>query len=99
MLAHQGIEFQVREIFKEPLRPDEIRELAALASLIELFSWRSPTARAKGLQPGALSDEEMVEMIAAEPRLIRRPIVRAGDRLIIGADKAAADEIRTLSST
>ena len=66
-----------------------MRALAAHASLTELFSWRSPTARARGLQPGSLSDEQMIELMQQEPRLIRRPLVLAGDRLVIGADAAA----------
>jgi arsenate reductase-like glutaredoxin family protein len=89
LLAHHGIEFQARDIFKTPLTPEEIQELAAHASVTELFSWRSPTARAQKLQPGSLSDAELVRLMAAELRLIRRPLVLAGERLVIGADASA----------
>ena len=89
MLAHNGLAFQTRDIFREPLSAEELRALAAHASLTELFSWRSPTARARGLQPGGLGDTQMLELMQAEPRLVRRPLVLAGNRLVIGADVEA----------
>ncbi len=95
MLAHHGIAFEARDIFRTPLTPAEIRALVRRRSVGELFSWRSPTARSRGLQPGALDDDALVALMAAEPRLVRRPLVLAGDRLVIGADaKAIADLAR-----
>jgi arsenate reductase-like glutaredoxin family protein len=93
LLAHHGIGFETRDIFRQPLTAEEIRSLAARASVEELFSWRSPTARARGLQPGAMTDDALVQLMAAEPRLIRRPLVLTGDRLIIGADAQALAEL------
>ena len=89
MLAHHGVTFAARDLFAEPLTAAELRQLARHSSVSELFSWRSPTARARGLQPGSRSDDELIELMAAEPRLIRRPLVLADDRLVIGADPGA----------
>jgi arsenate reductase-like glutaredoxin family protein len=61
----------------------------------QLFSWKSPTARQRGLTPGAVSDEELIRLMATEPRLIRRPLVLVGDRLIVGAD---LDALRALTT-
>jgi arsenate reductase-like glutaredoxin family protein len=60
-----------------------------------LFSWKSPQAKLRGITPGSRSDEELLALMAEEPRLIRRPIVRVGDELVIGADTA---RIRALLS-
>lgn len=81
--------FQVRDIFKQPLGIEELRELAARSSVHEVFSWKSPTARQMGLAPGSRTDDELLELMAREPRLIRRPLIVAGERLIIGADLTA----------
>ena len=89
MLAHHGIQFEAREIFRSPLTEAEIAALAAHASVPDLISWRSPTARARGLHPGALPDAELLRLMSEEPRLIRRPLILAGTRLIVGADAAA----------
>jgi arsenate reductase-like glutaredoxin family protein len=84
----------VRDLFKRPLAPEEVRELAELAPIRELFSWKSPTARQRGLKPDDLTDDELVALMIEEPRLIRRPVTRLGDRLIIGADLKQLGEIR-----
>lgn len=64
---------------------EEIAALAARASARDLFSWKSPTARQRGIVPGAQSDAELVTLMAEEPRLIRRPLIISDDRVIIGA--------------
>lgn len=76
----------MRDLFKQPLSLDELRALAARIPVDELFSWKSPTARKRGLKPGAHSDDELLRLMAEEPRLIRRPITDTGGALMIGAD-------------
>ena len=53
----------------------------------DLFSFRSPSFKALGLDPDTLADDELVRLMLREPRLIRRPIVRLGNELIIGANE------------
>ncbi len=89
MLAHQGLPVESRDIFRQPLSRDEILALIGRTPAYELFSWRSPTARARGLRPGTLSDDELIDLMLEDPRLIRRPLIDAGDRLIVGADATA----------
>jgi arsenate reductase-like glutaredoxin family protein len=89
LLAQRGIAVESRDLFGKPLGEDEIRVLVRRGGLDNVFSWRSPTARARGLTPGTLSEDEAVRLMAAEPRLIRRPLIDSGDRLIVGADAAA----------
>jgi arsenate reductase-like glutaredoxin family protein len=33
--------------------------------------------------------EELIELVPSEPNLIRRPVLRAGSRVVIGFDKDA----------
>jgi len=89
LLAHHGIAFTPRDIFRAPLTEDEVRGLLGRSSVDDLFSWRSPTARARGLQPGDLDEDDAIRLMAGEPRLLRRPLILAGDRLIVGADERA----------
>jgi len=79
------VALNVRDLFKRPLSEDELRALATLAPVSELFSWKSPTARQRGITPGSRSDVELIALMAAEPRLIRRPLIVADGRLTIGA--------------
>jgi len=80
------VKFRTRDLFKEPLSAPEIRELATLApaGVRDLLSTRSTLCQALGLDKRTPSDAELVQMMAKEPRLLRRPLVRAGQRLVVG---------------
>jgi arsenate reductase-like glutaredoxin family protein len=80
------VAFTSRDIFKQPLSEAEIRSLAGNVPVSDLFSWKSPTARQRGLTPGALDEDALLRLMAGEPRLIRRPLVVSDGRLVIGAD-------------
>ncbi|MEB3222393.1 MAG: ArsC/Spx/MgsR family protein [Candidatus Sericytochromatia bacterium] len=92
VLRGHGVAFTERDVFRHPLDADELLALAALRTLRALFSDRSPSARALGLDPDALPASELIGVMLQEPRLIRRPLVRIGDRLVIGCDAAAIAE-------
>jgi arsenate reductase-like glutaredoxin family protein len=77
----------VRDIFKQPLDEAEIRELARLAGgAAAIFSWRSPSARSLALNPKTAAEDELVGLMAREARLLRRPLVTIGERVLPGAD-------------
>jgi arsenate reductase len=90
------VTFTPRDLFKEPLRAVEIRALAARApaGVRGLLSTRSSQYKALGLDRKKVSDAELVALMAREPRLLRRPILDLGDRLVIGFDRAAFDALR-----
>ena len=75
-----------RDFFKDRFSETEIRSLLGGRSPSDIFSWRSPSFKAMGLDPLTLSEEEIVRLMLEEPRLIRRPIVRIGSGLVVGAN-------------
>lgn len=81
----KGLELEERDYFREPLSRDELLELASLSSLSDLFAWRSPSFKKTGLTAGEVSEDEMLRLILEEPRLMRRPVARVGDKLLIGS--------------
>ncbi len=91
-------EYEVIDIFRTPLSVADLRELLGSRSPADLFSWKSPQARLRGVTPGSRSDEELLGLMAEEPRLIRRPLVRAGGQLVIGADTARISALLAASS-
>lgn len=70
---------------------DEIAEIAAMASVDEMFSWRSPSAKQHRDQRGQLTDDQLIDLMLEEPRLIRRPILVTGNEVLFGFD---ADEYK-----
>jgi arsenate reductase len=90
------VAFTPRDLFKQPLGVAEIRALAARHpdGVRGLLSTRSTPYRALGLDKKKVSDAELVALMAKEPRLLRRPILDLGDRLLVGFDRAAYERLR-----
>lgn len=82
----EGVE--ERNYAKKPLTADEVRELVRLAGgVAPLVSTRSGAAKERGWDRSAPDAEAFAEAVAADNNLIRRPILVAGDRVVIGKDE------------
>jgi len=95
-LSRRKVAHTPRDLFKEPLTAAEIRALAVRApdGLRGLLSTRSPQYKALGLDRKKVSDAELISLMVKEPRLLRRPILDLGNRLLIGFDRTAYDAVR-----
>ncbi len=82
----KGASFKEREIFRNPLSKEEIRNLLKGRPLVEFFSWRSPRAKALGLVGKERSDDDMINLMSEESALIRRPLIVIGDEIVVGMD-------------
>jgi arsenate reductase-like glutaredoxin family protein len=91
LLLQSGAEIEERDFFKDVLTEAEIRELSEGSGIAQLFARRSPSLKKLGLADQELSEEQMVELMLREPRLIRRPLVRLGGRLLVGANLKAVE--------
>ena len=88
----KGFELEERDYFKEPLSEGELSELASLASLSDLFAWRSPSFKKLELSGQDLSEAKMLKLMLEEPRLLRRPVIRVGDKLIVGSNQKVLEQ-------
>ena len=88
----RGYELVERDYFKEPLSEGELSELASLASFSELFAWRSPSFKKLELASQDLSEAQMLKLMLEEPRLLRRPVIKVGDKLIIGSNQKVMEQ-------
>lgn len=59
----------------------------------DMFSFKSPSFKALGLDPAKLKDNDLINLVLKEPRLIRRPVVRIGRKVYFGADSRKLEEI------
>ena len=91
-LHEKGVDVEERDFFQQRFSEDELRDLLQGHGLRQVFSWNSPSFKALGLAPDGLNDETLLQLMLQEPRLIRRPLVKVGDRLIIGGSQEALDE-------
>jgi len=74
------------------LAVDEIRQLSKLSSVDEMFAWRSPSSKPYRELRGRATDVELIELMAGEPRLIRRPILTDGSQVVMGFKQGAYDD-------
>ena len=91
-LIGSGIELKERDFFKEAFTEAELRGLLGDTPASEIFSWRSPSVKKMGVDKDSLSEDDLVRLMIEEPRLVRRPLIRAGDKLVVGTDKRAMAE-------
>ena len=86
-----GLEVTDRDFFKETFSESEIREFAAMAGTENIFARRSPSLKKLSLADKELSDDEMVKLMLQEPKLVRRPLIKVGGKLMVGGGTAAVE--------
>ena len=91
ILRAEGAEVIVREYLKEPPSKDELRAIYRRAGLSPREGLRAKESLARDLDlvDGAVSDEAILDAMAANPVLIERPLVETakGVRLCRPQDK------------
>jgi arsenate reductase len=79
-------EISERDFFKNPFTRAEIEKLLQGKPASDMFNFRSPSFKKAGLERDNLSNNDLIELMLKEPRLIRRPVVRIGEKVYFGAD-------------
>lgn len=84
-------------IYNNPPDGERLREFASLhdEGIQGLVSTRGRKYRELGLADRKVEDEEWYELINEEPRLLRRPLLTDGSRVIVGFDKDLYEELVT----
>ena len=89
-LSQAEINLNERDFFADPFTLDELKGLIGARSASDYFSWRSPSFRKMGLNRDDMTEDQMLDLMVGEPRLIRRPLIQTPDGdLIVGTDKKA----------
>ena len=68
--------------------PTELRRFAQRLGSRALLDTESKAYRDQGLAYLSMDDAEVLERLLADPRLLRLPLVRAGDRFSAGPEEA-----------
>ena len=86
LLRDRGVEPEVVEYLETPLDADTVRGLlgALGMSARDLLRGGEAPYRELGLSDSSLSEDDLVAAIAAHPILMQRPVVRRGDRAVVG---------------
>ena len=87
----KGADIQERDFFKDPFSEAELRQLSASVGLGQMLAVRSPSFKKLGLDEKELSESEILNLMLEEPRLVRRPMVKVGDNLILGGSLSVVE--------
>ena len=90
-LQERTAAFEERDFFKHKLSAEEVTGLLHGRTLREVFSEKSPSVKKLGLTPATMTDAEMLEWILKEPRLLKRPLLVVGGKLLVQPKPADLD--------
>ena len=83
-MTEKGVPFESVNYLEEPLTLDELKKLLKQAGLRPHQVLRTNEPAYKQLVAGKdLSDEQLLELIAAHPKLLQRPIVVRDGRAVL----------------
>ncbi len=75
------------DVAKRPPAPGELRRFAQRHGARALLDVDSTAYRSANLGYLSMGDDEVFERVAADPRLLRLPLVRFGNDVTIGIDE------------
>lgn len=95
MLEEQGVEFKRRDYFRDRFTRDELESLLQRAGLTprDVLSTRSRAYQQLDLANLDPGDDELLDLMIAEPTLLKRPIVISGDQHVVGFSKPQLDAL------
>lgn len=85
--------FESRDYFKHPFTAAELLRLIGTAPLSEFLSTRARSYKEHGWDGKSPSKTEAVTAIMADPTLLRRPILIAGKKMLIGFSQSAYESL------
>jgi arsenate reductase/regulatory protein spx len=86
-LERRGVPLDFRDLSKDRLSVGELEKLIGSRDHTEFLNTRNELYRRKKMKENPPSRREAIRLMAAEPNLIRRPIVVAGGRVVVGWDE------------
>jgi len=84
LLRENGVEPEIVEYLATPPSVDDLRNIAELLGQAPATFVRKKECADAGIDPGALSDDELIVAMAANPAVIERPIVIGNGRAVLG---------------
>ena len=88
-MLDEGAELELRDIGTERLTESELDALVGAEDYRKFLNPRNELYRERKMGEKPPARAEAIRLMAEEPNLIRRPVVIAGRRVVLGYDEAA----------
>jgi regulatory protein spx len=85
-LKSQGVDFNEQHLFRETPDAEELRRILSLTTqgIDEILAKRSKEYKDLGIDVEELSLNEFLDLVIEKPKLLRRPILTNGEKLVVG---------------
>jgi arsenate reductase-like glutaredoxin family protein len=82
-----------RDYAKKPLTAEEIETIFGDDLISPFLNTRHAVYKERNLADQLPARDELIQLIINEPNLIRRPVTRRGNQIVIGFDKEAMSKL------
>jgi arsenate reductase (glutaredoxin) len=86
-MERRGFQLDFRDLSKNRLSVPELEKLIGDRDHKDFLNTRNEVYREKKMKLNPPSREKAIQMMANEPNLIRRPVIVAGGRVVLGFDE------------
>jgi arsenate reductase (glutaredoxin) len=95
ILKERGVEFEAINYYETPPTAPELKKPSGLLGVSprELVRKEEQVYRDLGLRNTEISDDQLIELMVANPDLIQRPIVVRGNKAILGRPPENVEEL------
>ena len=87
LLDEMGVEFEVFEYLKNEFTAQDIKDIMkklGISDVREMLRIKEKEYKELDIKDEAKSQDEIIELVVQNPKLVERPIVIKGDRAVIG---------------
>ena len=92
-LEKKKVELDLRDLGKDRLSVAELDALIGKQDHRKFLNTRNELYRARKMKTNPPSRDQALKLMAAEPNLIRRPVVLRGSELVLGYDEEALNRL------
>lgn len=92
-MLERGAELELRDLAQDRLSANELDKLIGERDYRLFLNPRNELYRQRKMKENPPSRADALKMMAAEPNLIRRPVVISGKRIVLGYDEDALKKL------
>jgi arsenate reductase (glutaredoxin) len=92
-MENRGFDLHFRNLDKERLSSEELEKLIGDRDHREFLNTRNQLYRQKNMKQNPPTRADAIRMMVGEPNLIRRPVIVAGGRVVLGFDQEKIDRL------
>ncbi len=86
-MERRGFQLYFRDLAKERLSSTELEKLIGKRDYTHFLNPRNEVYRKENMKEEPPTRKQAIRMMAKEPNLIRRPVIVAGGRVVVGFDE------------